>query len=140
MNTFENISKELKQYFSQHSIFGKLLSLDFLLIFAGVIFMVINGIFPRIGLGSGFFGNILSSLAYWAFILGLLLAYANMNEKYMYSGMFLYAGLYVFYFLRNIKFFRLSYLITAAIFGGLGYLVYKRNQGISSEKTVEDEQ
>lgn len=126
MDSYLNISKELKTYFNENSFFKVLLPFDVVLIFVGVIFMLFNGILPGIGLGSGFFGYIFRSLAYWGFRVGIILAYANLNEKYMYSGLFLYSFLYVFWFFKYITSFNLGYLISAFIYGGLGYLIYKR--------------
>lgn len=124
MNTYENISAELKAYFSNHSIFKILLPLDMVLVF-GSVGILILGLFISMG---GF----VHTLAYYVFLLGLLLTYANRNEKTLYLGFFIYAGIYVWYFIKNIIFVSyrhvdFSSLLVAAIFGGLGYLVFKRH-------------
>ncbi|MGE5327981.1 MAG: hypothetical protein ACM3KR_00535 [Deltaproteobacteria bacterium] len=121
MNTYENISAELKAYFSNHSIFKILLPLDMVLVFGGVGLQIIS---EFINLGS-----LVNGLAYWGFILGLLLAYANRHEKVLYIGFFAYAGLEAWDIITNLKYLSsyFSTLITGLIFGYLGYLVFKRH-------------
>ena len=89
--------------------------------------MILNGLFPAIGLGRGFFGNLFSSVAYWGFLLGLLLAYANFHQQFLYAGFLLYGFFQLILFIKYIRFFNISYLINAFIFGGLGYLIFKHN-------------
>ncbi|MDO8685541.1 MAG: hypothetical protein Q7J78_02605 [Clostridiales bacterium] len=137
MNTFSNISSELKAYFSSHSILKILLPIDMVLIFAGLIFMVINGIFPGLGLSAGFFGGLLSAVAYWAFIFGLLFAFANYHQQYLYIGMMGYGAfsvlMIIFYLFRRWG-FSWSFLFDAAVFGGLGYLVFARSTSSGSSQ------
>lgn len=140
MNSYENISNELKLFFSKHPVFRVLLPIDSVLIFGALGFMLINNLFPRLGLGTGFFGNLIASLVYWVFILGLLLAYANLNEKFLYSGLFGYAGMeliLLFIIIVRSKYFSSSYLVPIIIFGGLGYLVFKRTSAVHTQQTYQ---
>ncbi|NSW90478.1 MAG: hypothetical protein HPY74_07345 [Firmicutes bacterium] len=134
MSTYKNISNELKVLFSSNSIFRILLPIDVVLVFGGVIFMILSALFPGLGLDRGFFGNLLSSVAFWAFLLGLLLAYANLHEETIYVGCFLYSLLQLIYFIKYIRFFLVGYLVPALIFAGIGYLVFKRNSAAASSQ------
>jgi 4-amino-4-deoxy-L-arabinose transferase-like glycosyltransferase len=131
LNTYKNISNELRAFFSNHSFFKVLLPLDMILIIVCLGFMVL-GRFVSLGIFGTFF--------YWGFILGLLLAYANFHELFLYMGLLGYGALNLILFIIMIfraifvkyaTIYSLDYLVTAFIFGGLGYLVFK-NTGKSS--------
>lgn len=124
MNTYSNISRELKDYFSSHRIFRILLPLDRVFLFGGLGLLVLN-YFVSIG-------SLLSALAYYGFLLGLLLVYANCKQKDLYIGMFIYAATKLYSFLKNAIFTKYRYVnysafLACLIFAGLGYLVYKRD-------------
>lgn len=123
MNTYSNISGELKAFFSNNSIFKILLPIDMVFLFGGLVIMILMGIF---GIN---FGPFIYSLAYWAFILGLILTFANMNEQFLYIGLLGYAAFNIVSLL--ITLFRSGYfswgtIFPIAIFGFLGYMVFKR--------------
>jgi hypothetical protein len=131
LNTYKNISDELRAFFSNHSFFKVLLPIDMLLIFVCLGFMVL-GNFVSLGIFSTFF--------YWGFILGLLLAYANFHEQFLYMGLLGYGALNLIEFIVQVfraifikyaSLYSLGNLVAAFIFGGLGYLVLK-NAGKSS--------
>ena len=130
VNTYSNISGELRAFFSTSRLFKILLPIDMLLLFAGLIILILSSIF---GIR---FGDLISSLAYWAFILGLLLTYANMKEQFLYIGLLGYAAMYILKLIIALfsygHYFYVSYIINALIFGGLGYLVLKRTLASSS--------
>ena len=134
MNTFSNVSSELRAFFSTNRIFKILLPIDMVLLFAGLIILFLINILG-IGLG-GFF----SALGYWAFILGLLLTYANMKEQFLYIGLFGYGAINILDFLISLigkyHIFSWANLFNAAIFGGLGYLVLKRTLSGSAGASI----
>lgn len=121
MNTYQNISNELKAFFSNHPIFKVLLPIDMIFLFGGVGLLILSHF---VSLGSLVYG-----VAYWAFILGLVLTYANLNEKYLYIGLFCYAALKALIVITNLKYFSSYYstLLDCIVFGWLGYLVFKHN-------------
>lgn len=124
MNTYENISAELKAFFSNHSVFKIFLPLDAALVFGGAGIILLSQ-FLNVGM--------LYAIAYYAFLLGIILAYANRHEKYLYLGLFIYAGANAWavlahaLFNKYLKYLDLYSLLTCLIFGGLGYLVFKRH-------------
>lgn len=124
MNTYTNISNELKAFFSNNSIFKILLPIDMVFLFGGLAIMVLSGIF---GIN---FGSLIGSIAYWAFILGLLLTFANGRDMFLYSGLLGYGALNIIQFLLYLvkagHYFSWGSLFGAAIFGGLGVLVFQR--------------
>jgi len=75
VNAYTNISKELLSLFSKNKYFRVLLPLDIVFLFAGLVIILFDSI---LGINMGSF---LYDLAYWSFILGLLLVYANKKEK-----------------------------------------------------------
>lgn len=131
MNSYTNISRELKEIFSSNKVFKILLPLDMILLFIGLAVMILNGIF-EVSLGA-----VINSLGYWIFILGLLLTYANLKDGILYIGLFGYSALCLIellkYLFRAGHYFSWGSLFSAAIFGGLGYLVFKRT-ALSSTK------
>lgn len=123
MGAYKNISNELKAFFTGHSIFKVLLTLDIAFIIGGLGVIILSE-FVNVG-------GLLYSLAYYIFLLGLLLTYANFNQKMLYLGFLVYAAVQVINFLQSFfaKYSYLNYnaILTALIFGGLGYLVFKRS-------------
>lgn len=126
MNAYVNISRELKLSFGKHPVFKILLPLDVVFLLGGFAIMVLSSI---LGISLGSF---IESLAYWAFILGLLLAYANFNQTYLYTGLLGYGVIKLLYVIINLifvkyRFLSWSSLFAAIIFGGLGYLALKHS-------------
>jgi len=123
MNTYENISSELRQYFSNHSFFKLLLPLHIFIVYGCVGIIIFNNFISL--------GGLLPSLAYYGFLLGLLLAYAYNNKKCMYIGLFIYAGFHAFLVLKyalfvSYRFLSFGSLIAFLVFGGLGFAVFKK--------------
>lgn len=132
LNTYTNISNELRSYFSSHSIFKILIPLDVVLILGGLAILILSNIF-LIG-----FGGLITTLAYWLFILGLLLAYANLHQQFLYIGLLAYGASELLLFILKIfrsRPFGWENLIPCLIFGGLGYLVFKRCNTSGSSQT-----
>ena len=125
MSAYMNVSQELKAALSKQPIFRILLPLDFVLILAGLAVTALQMIF------NVWFGGLISALAYWALIIGLFLAYVNMHQLFLYTGLLGYAAINALYLILAIfskaKFFSWSILFAVLIFGGLGYLVMTRS-------------
>lgn len=131
LDTYKNISNELKVCFSNNSLLRSLLPLDAVLVFGGLIILFITSI---LGI---YIGTFIPVVVYYAFLLGLLLAYANFHNIFLYSGLFTYGAIKALSFLKHLIFdgyFSWSLLISGLIFGSLGYIVLKesRTSGISS--------
>ena len=135
VGSYEKVSQALKEFFSNNSILRIFLPFDMFFVFGGAGFLVVNIIFFRLGLGSGFFGGIISQIAFWGFLFGLILAFANLNFKVLYIGCFMYGGIQLYRFLRSIFFTRFTFttnpIVPMLIFGCLGYLAFT----IASQKT-----
>lgn len=122
MDACHKISTELRASFSEHSIFKILLPLDVIIIYGCVGAMVLNN-FIHIG-------GLLDAIAYYGFFMGLILAFSNEHNKVLYTGLFVYVASEAFQVLKygileSYRFLDYHSLITAAIFGYMGYLVYK---------------
>ena len=124
MNPYTNISSELKTCFGSNSILKIFLPIDMVLLFGGLAIMVLSGVF---GIN---FGSVIASIAYWAFIFGLLLTYANMHEQFLYIGLLGYGVLnaieLIISLIRAGHVFNWNLLFSALIFGYLGYLVFRK--------------
>ncbi len=134
MNTYSNISSELRAFFSTNKIFKILLPIDMVLLFAGLAIILLSYIF---GIN---FGGLIIALSYWVFILGLLLTYANLKEQFLYIGLLGYAAIQVISIIIGLfgygHYFSFSSLLAALVFGGLGYLVLKKTLSGSSSASV----
>ncbi len=124
MNTYKNISNELRAFFSTNRVFKILLPIDIFFLFGGLILLVLyylNFIFT---------GTFFYTIGWYGFLLGLLLAYANFHQLYLYAGFFSYGALQLIRFMWNgIRFGVWDFFIifTCLVFAGLGYLVFKRS-------------
>ena len=124
MSTYKNISSELRGFFSNHPVFRLLLPLDMIFLFGGLGLIILNYLVSV--------GGLLSALSYYGFLFGLLLAYTNFNQKFLYLGFFIYAGTEAFSVIKYAIFYQYRFLdfyslVTCLVFGGLGYLVFKYN-------------
>ncbi len=133
MNTYANISRELKAWFSTNSIFKILLPIDMVLLFAGLIILFLDYI---LGIN---FGSLLISLIFWIFIAGLLLAYANRHDMYLYIGLFGYAAIQLILLIISLfkGYFNWYSLFYAAVFAWLGYVALK-NAGAAADNNYTD--
>jgi hypothetical protein len=134
MNAYVNISNELRNFFSTNKIFRYLLPLDIVIMFTGLALTFLNTAL-RISIG-GFF----SALAYWAFIIGLILTYANLKERPLYIGLLGYGGIYLIVFLRTlfsrVPAINFSSLFRIIVYAGLGYLLLRKTLTNSSGTSV----
>lgn len=123
MNTYENISSELKRFFSSHFLFKVILPLDVIIMFGATGVTLLNN-FTGIG-------SLICTLAYYLRLLGYLLTYANRKDQLLAGGFFLYAageGLYVLkHLFSSYSFLSWSSVIAAAIYGLLGYCILKKS-------------
>lgn len=124
MDTYNSMSSELRTCLGSNRILKALLPLDMVLLFGGlIIYFLIHVLATDLG---GF----ISSLAYWAFILGLVLAYANLHNKFLFIGSWCYGAICVILFFKSLfgtdHNFSWDYIFRVLIFGGLGYLVFRR--------------
>lgn len=129
MNAYVNISKELRGLFSTNKTFRYLLPLDVVIMFAGLILIFMN-VTLNINIG-GFLG----ALAYWAFIVGLLLTYASLKERPLYIGLLGYGAIYLISFLTLLfrsGYFSCASLFRFAVYAGLGFLLLRKTLGKSS--------
>ncbi|NTV89277.1 MAG: hypothetical protein HGA22_02775 [Clostridiales bacterium] len=135
MNTYANISRELKAWFSNNSVFKILLPIDMVLLFAGLILIFIDYV---LGINMG---GLINGLAFWIFIAGLLLAYANLHNMYLYIGMFGYGAIQIItlvIYLFKYKSFSWGSLFYAAVFAWLGYVALKNAGNVSSYNSGND--
>lgn len=124
MNNSDNLRYELKTYLSRKPFFNIILPLDVFLVFGGISIVIINHFLNL--------GGLIYSIAYYSFILGLLLSFANNHDKYLYSGLFTYSAYYAMLVLQSAIFAKYKFLdfyslITCLIFGYFAYLAYKKS-------------
>jgi hypothetical protein len=127
MNTYQKVGNDLKAFFSTHPIFKILLPLDMIIIYVCVGAMFLNNFLS--------IGGLLLAIAYYGFFLGLILALSNQNSQLLYVGLFIYSASEAFQVIRyatfsTYRFLDFYSLITAALFGYLGYLVYKQSSKV----------
>ena len=123
-NAYNNIAGELKTCFSNNSFLRILLPLDVVLIAGALVVFFLSSL---LGIN---IGNLLPAIAYYAFLLGILLAYANLHHIFVYSGLFAYAGVFLLTFLRFLIWhghFNWYDLMKILVFGWLGYIAFKQN-------------
>ncbi len=133
MDSYQIMSKELHTILSKHALFNKGLSLDLYLIFGGVGLLYVTNFV--------YLGGLVYVVAYYGFLFGLLFAFSNQHNKFLYTGLFLYAGTQVIDVLQNGLFEKYRYLdfysiATVLIFGYIGYVIYKydkKNESIEAK-------
>jgi len=122
MSTFRRIGDELKEGFSKIPVVSTLMHLDVILIFGSLAFLVVNYI-----LNLGIIGNFVGAFAWYIFIIGLIMSWANANTQFLYAGLYGYAVyqlmMFVHYIFMKYGGFSFGMLVTILIYGGLGFLV-----------------
>lgn len=102
--------------------------------FVGLALLLLNNVL-RVDIG-----DVLVQVAYWAFILGLLLTYANLKEQFLYIGLLGYGGINLISLLISMigraHYLSWSSLFRVAIFGGLGYLVLRKTMVAPSSTNI----
>lgn len=125
MDTYSSMSSEMRSCLSSNSILKVLLPLDMVLLFGGLVICFITYILDYHP--DGFF----STIAYWAFILGLVLAFANLHNKFLFIGLWSYGAISMLLFFKLLfgsgHSFSWDAFFRILIFGGLGYLVFRRS-------------
>jgi hypothetical protein len=122
LNTYNNISRELKAWFSSNPIFRVLLPIDMILLSVSLVILLLDNVFAID------FGNFIFTVVFWIFISGLLLAYANQHNMYLYVSLFSYAAIQVLFLIINIfrtHGFSWFALFAAAISAWFGYVALK---------------
>jgi len=121
MSAYTDSGTGVKSLLESNKISRTILSLDLIVMFASLALLLINS-FSSIG-------NLLYAIAFWGFLAGLVLTFANLKTQMLYIGLYGYALANLIYLIRSIfsRWIGLSWfsLIAIVIFGGLGYLVMK---------------
>lgn len=128
MEQFHNVVIELKKWFQGFKWYPLLQSLEVKFIFGGLgiiflrklLYLILPG--KAYGVLNTLFYTIpLNSIGYHAFLLGAWLTLASKNVRYLPYALWGYALIYLFPFTG----ISLSSLITAAVYGVLGYGVFR---------------
>lgn len=121
MSIFRRIGEDLKEAFGKTPFVSSMLHLDVILIFGALAFMLVCR-FLNLGIIEDFIG----AFDWYLFILGLLMAWANGHTQFVYGGLLGYAGYLVIALFASLIQgwgFGFGTLVSALIYGGLGYLV-----------------
>jgi len=124
VNTYTNLSRELKTWFNGNSLFRALLPADKIIMYVALAITFLHYI---LGID---FGGFLINLVYWVFIVGLLLTYANNKDRHLYIGLFSYTAICVILLIISLfkGAFNWYYFFNAVVFGWFGYVAL-RNEG-----------
>lgn len=128
MREFEGLSRELKALIEQNSFLRGLLGTDVFLILGGGALMIIlsfTNLFPMF-VALNYVITILSFLAYYGFILGLIFAFANNNTLFIYGGFAIMAVSDGVDFLSSVyhNYFSFYSLLQILLFAYLAYAFY----------------
>lgn len=121
MSVYTDAGTGVKGLIDSNKISKSLLPLDLIFMFTGLALLFIDS-FSSIG-------SLLYAIAYWGFIGGLILTFANLKSQMLFLGLFGYAIVNIIYFFVSLfKGWGFAWfdLIQIVIFGGLGYLVMKQ--------------
>lgn len=122
MSAYSDAGTSVKGMIESNKITKMLLSLDIIIMFASLALLLINSI-------SGI-GELLYAVAFWGFMIGIVLTFANLKNQMLYIGLFGYALANIIWFIRLLftKYTGFGWyeLIAIVIFGGLGYFVMRQ--------------
>ncbi len=122
MSVYTDAGTGVKGMLESNKISKMVLSLDLVIMFAALALLLINS-FSSIG-------TLLYAIAFWGFLAGLVLTFANLKTQMLYIGLYGYAVVSIINFLRALftRWVGFSWfaLIAIVIFGGLGYLVMRQ--------------
>jgi hypothetical protein len=123
MFTYKNVCSELRNFFNSYPLFSTILPFDMFIDY-GCVWILALSKFINVG-------GLLYSLSYYGFFLGLIMAYSNLNNKCLYTGLFIYSGSEAYNVLKHGLFQDYKYLdfyalLTALIFGYIGYSIYNK--------------
>jgi len=124
MNTFKNISSELKSFFSTNPVFKILMPIDVFFVFGGLAVLVLNYL-NFILVGRFFF-----ALGWFGLALGIVLAFADYHLMFLYIG-FLGAALLeainFVWLIIKFGYWDWQVLFTCAAAAVLGYFVFRKS-------------
>lgn len=122
MSEYTDAGTGVKGLIESNKLSKSLLSLDMVITFAALALLLINSISS--------IGGLLYAIAFWGFLLGLVLMFANLKTQMLYLCMLGYAIVSIIHFFRLLfsKYSSFGWFQLAAIviFGGLGYLIMKQ--------------
>jgi hypothetical protein len=121
MSAYNDAGTGVKGLIESNKVTKMLLGLDIIIMFAALVLLLI-GSFSGIG-------SLLGAIAFWGFLIGLVLTFANGKTQMLFLGLFGYAIVNIISFLISLFRgwgFSWNDLIAIVIFGGLGYLVMKQ--------------
>jgi hypothetical protein len=121
MSAYNEAGTGVKGMLESNRITKMLLSLDVIIMFAGLALLLISSI-------SGI-GALLYAIAFWGFLIGVVLTFANQKSQMLFIGLLGYALANAISFILDLFRgwgFGWYDLIAIAIFGTLGYLVMKQ--------------
>lgn len=122
MSIFRRIGDNLKEGFEKVPFLGSLMHLDVILVFGSLAFLLLNLFLPL-----GIIGTVVGPLAWYLFMMGLLMCWANRQTQFLYAGLFGYAGYQLISFFKSLlqkySYFSFGTLVAVLVYAGLGYLV-----------------
>lgn len=125
MSMFRRIGEDLKEAFGKTPFISSMMHLDVIFIFGALAFMLVNRF-----LNLGFIGDFIGAFDWYLLIIGLLMAWANGHTQFLYGGLFGYSCYLLIAMLASLLqkygYFSFSSLVSALIYGGLGYLVLSK--------------
>ena len=133
MDTYANISKELKNFFSQNAIFKVLLPLDCVLYLGAYVYRIlqlvpgVNDIFLLRGM--------FSDVIYYMGIIGLFLVYANRKDQILALGFFMHAVMSLVWILIDLIRYQINpfgNILDMLVYALIGFLILKRSYKNSS--------
>ncbi len=128
MNAFRRISGELKSSISNIRLLSRLSGFESVLVFPALVVLFLNAVS---GFGAGF-GGLVETIAFWALMLGILLAYANLSRAN------LYLGLFGFSFFNAVCFFKSLVVDGAFLFSPLAAVVFFGWMGCYAVRQTSD--
>ena len=121
MSAYNDAGTSVKGLLESNRITKMLLSLDIIIMFIALALLLISSF--------SYVGSLLYAVAFWGFLIGLVLTFANGKSQMLFIGLFGYALANIITFFINLfKGYGFSWysLIAIALFGGLGYMVMKQ--------------
>jgi hypothetical protein len=122
MSIFRRLGDTLKEGFEKVPFLGTLMHLDVILVFGSLAFLLIN-----LFLNLGIIGTVVGPLAWYLFVVGLLMCWANRQTQFLYAGLFGYGAYQLISLLKSLfqkySYFSFSALVAVVVYAGLGYLV-----------------
>lgn len=122
MSVYTEAGTGVKGVLESNKLSKVALGLDMIIMFASLALLLINALSN--------IGSLLYAVAFWGFLAGLVLTFANLKTQMLYIGLYGYALVNIINFFRALftrwAGFNWFALIAIVIFGGLGYIVMKQ--------------